>query len=374
MGRAARVLYVNGGCMDYGGISSVMLNYARHMDADAVKIDFLGQGSSYGPRDHEILKMGSRVYHIPAKSQAYMQNVSRMERIIKQGNYDIVHAHADSGNAHILRIAKKCGAVARISHSHNTDYTLTDAGRIRTVVNDLQKLMIPKYATHLWACSKAAGDWLYGGKRKFCTMRNAIEIERYLFSPKSREKIRKQYQIQNRMVIGVVGRLEQRKNHRFLLAMMGKLARQKKPMVLMVVGDGSLSSTFRQYVSAHGLEDFVVFTGSVPNVEEYYSAFDVFVMPSIFEGLPVCAVEAQCNGLPCIFSSNVTDEVDILDTNTFLDIGPGAIGLWADAAIGKAVMGRNLDARKAVEEAGYDITREAGKMQKKYREMVFGRL
>lgn len=367
MQKTIKILYVNGGLMDYGGISSVILNYYKHIDTNLIKIDFLGQGVGNGERDAEILNSGGKVFNILPKSKGYIQNTKMLKRVIEIGEYDIVHAHSDSGNTHILRVAKDCGVNVRISHSHNTNYTIKS--RIRILINDFQKYFIFKYATDMWACSKAAGKWMYGKKHKYSIIRNAIEVDNYLFSREARKQIRNKYNLDREVLIGVVGRIEHRKNQEFLLSILDKLIKRNHLIKLMIVGEGNLKKSLMDYVSNNRLDDYVIFTGIVNDTEKYYSAFDVFAMPSLFEGLPVCAIEAQCNGLPCVFSSCITDEVNILSTNSFVNLERKDI--WIDELLSKAESGRtSLDIKNIMKKAGYDIEYEAKKLEKKYEKMV----
>ncbi len=363
MKKRIRMLYVNGGLMDRGGISSVMMNYYLHFQPDVIQTDFLVHGDGPGERDQEILERGGKIYTVPPKSRHLLKNYMLIKRIIKKGKYDIVHSNADSGNAYILKIAKKCGVPVRISHSHNTDYTIQS--KFRRMLNDIQKKQVPHYATDLWACSKQAGQWLYGRYRKAVVIPNAIDMRRFWFSQEDRTACRKKYGIGEELVIGAAGRLDVQKNHMFLLRVFQIIRMEKPSAKLMLAGDGLLRGELEKYVQQNGLSGKVIFAGQVSHIWQYYSAFDVFAMHSLFEGMPVSALEAQCSGLPCVLSDALSRKVKILPGTVFLSLESEKA--WAEALISATGSGYDRKAVKPyIRKAGFDIEREAGNVQKRY--------
>ena len=356
-----RVLYVNGGRMDFGGISTVMMNYFKHIDSRSVRIDFLVHGNVRGERDDEITDHGSCVYYVPTKSENLIGNYRKIKQILTDGQYQIVHAHADGGNAYILRIAKICNVDIRISHSHSTDFVTEK--RIHVLANQIQKRFIRKYATNLWACSKAAGRWLYE-KSSFDVIPNAVEVERYLFSEQDRAAVRNKYKLDDHYVVGIVGHLASMKNHKFILNVLKMIKIKNGSFRLLIVGDGVLKETLHQHVRELKLENYVIFTGNVNRTECVYSALDLLVMPSLFEGFPMVALEAQCNGLPCLLSTEITDEVKVLDTVEFLDLTEE---IWVDGILKKMrKVRRTTDVMPFFQKRGYDIKYAAECLQTRY--------
>ncbi len=363
MKKTIRLLYINGGMMDRGGISSVMMNYYLCFHPDVIQTDFLVHGSGLGERDQEILEHGGKIYTVPPKSRHLIKNYRQINKIMKMGNYDIVHSNADSGNAYLLKIAKKWGVSVRISHSHNTDYTIQNP--FRRMINDIYKKQIPHYATDLWACSKKAGQWLYGRRSKAVVIHNAIDIHRFRFSMEERTVCRKKYGIGEELVIGTAGRMDVQKNHMFLLRVFQMVLKKEPSAKLILAGDGWLRGRLEEYVRQNGLAGKVIFAGQVSHIWQFYSAFDVFAMPSVFEGLPVSAVEAQCSGLPCVLSDAISKEIKILPDTVFL--GLESEKAWAEALTAAAVSGHDRKAVKPyIRKAGFDIAQEAGKVQKRY--------
>lgn len=363
--RIIKVLYVNGGIMDRGGVSSVMMNYYSHIDPMTVKIDFLVHGLRTGVYDKEILEKGSKIYRVVPKSKNLIQNYKEIKKIILSGEYDIVHAHADSGNAYILKIAKECGVKVRISHSHNTNYTIEN--KVRIFLNNIQKQKIKKYATDLWACSKLAAKWLYGKEGNVYIVNNAIEMEKYQYNENCRSCIRKEYNLMDNFVVGMVGRLGYQKNHDYAIDIISSLKKYIPKVKLVICGDGELKAELIQKINEKKVQNETLLTGQVDNVDEFYSAFDVLIMPSRFEGLPVSIVEAQCNGLPCVLSNKITKEVKITNNIVYLPIKSTDIEQWCRAVIEAK---RNSISKEEFIKSGFDIESEAKKITKKYCSLV----
>ncbi len=362
-----RVLYVNGDLMDGGGISSFMMNYYRHIDHSRVHIDFLVHGNKKSIRDEEIIASGSNIYHVTPKSKSLLANVKQITDLFESTQFDIVHAHADSGNAHVLKIAKKCGIKVRISHSHNTYYTVQN--KIHIILNEVQKKQISKYATNLWACSQEAGTWLYGNLKNVEIVRNAIDIEKYRYNDTNRAKIRKELNIENKFVIGMVGRFDFQKNHNYAISILEKVVPIKSDIVLVMLGDGQLKKTIEKRCNSCGLIEHTRFVGLVKDTVPYYSTFDAFIMPSLFEGLGIAAIEAQCAGLPVFVSDKFPTEVNVTSNVLFLPIYEKGLDLWCKMLLNNIAYNRK-NLWKRVKNAGYDIRTEARKLQNRYFELT----
>ena len=359
--RIIKVLYVNGGIMDRGGVSSVMMNYFLHFDHEIIHVDFLVHGNKKGERDDEIISRGSKIYRVPPKSNNLLKNRKSIKQILKNESYDIVHSHADSGNAYILKIAQECGIRIRISHSHNTGYTIHN--RIRILCNELQKKQVAKYATALWACSEKAGKWLYGDKLKFEVIHNAIELEKYRFNVDKRKTIREELGISDYYVIGNVGRLDYQKNQQFLIKVFAEIQDSKK--CLVIVGEGQDREQIENLILECKQEDKVLLLGQRSDVNDILNVFDVFALPSNFEGLGIVAIEAQANGLYCLCSDQVPDEVAVSEKIEFI---PLEYDQWKEKLNGR--YNRNTAKVELLRKKGYDIVIEAEKMQNTYISMV----
>lgn len=318
MDRVVKVLYVNGNIMKRGGIEAFMMNYFRNIDPAKVHIDFLVHGYGKGEFDEEIQARGSRILHVPTKSKHPLKYVKELKKIFLTGKYDIVHSHVDAMSCWVLKVAKECGIRVRIAHSHNTDHLTTN--RIKYAINEYARNNICRYATHRFACSEAAGRWLFG-ENAFQVIPNAIECDRFRFSEKLRKRMRKEIGFcDENIVIGHVGRFDTQKNQGFLIDVFEKLYQKNPNVRLMLIGDGWMKKSIEVSVREKKLQDVVSFMGSQKDVNNYYNAMDLFVLPSLFEGLGIVLLEAQINGLPAFASDVVPEEVVISDNVKFLPL------------------------------------------------------
>lgn len=359
--RPVRVLYVHGGKLNYGGTEAYMMNYYRHFDRTRLQVDFAVHGFERGVYEDEIEAMGGQVFYLPVKSRDYFGNIRALQKLFQSGRYEIVHAHMDAMNAVVLKQAKKCGIPVRISHSHNTQHQTQNC--LKLMLNDFEKKQVSHYATELLTCSEAAGKWLYGDK-PFTVLHNAIDAEQYRFSPQTREAVRESLGLRDRFVVGHVGRFHFQKNHEFLLEIFRCLHREHPQAALLLVGDGELRTRLEEKIKAYGLTDDVILTGNRSDVASLLQAMDVFLFPSLFEGLGIVLIEAQAAGLPSVASSEVPAEADLTDTVRYLGLEQSP-DVWAQAVwdAGKAVREDRCDDVKA---AGYDITEQARRLEEFY--------
>lgn len=317
-----RILYINGGIMDLGGISSYMMNYYRNIDRDKVQIDFVVHGFEKGVYDDEIINMGGNIYNIPIKSKDYFGNIKALKEIFANNRYKIVHSHMDAMGIIPLKLAKKYNIPVRISHSHNTQHLTNN--KIKFILNEYARKNLYKYSTHMFACSEKAGRWMFGDKLfdrgMVRIIYNAIDIDKFKFDKLKRDKIRKELSIGNDFIIGHVGRFDHQKNHLFLLRLFKKVLDKIENAKLILVGDGALKNIIEKEIIDLGIEKQVILLGARPDVNTLYNVFDMFMLPSLFEGLPVVGIEAQINGLDCLFSTNVPDEIDISNNSYFEDL------------------------------------------------------
>lgn len=364
MNRVVKVLYVNGNIMRRGGIEAFMMNYFRNIDPAKVHIDFLVHGYGKGEFDDEIEAKGSKILHVPTKSKHPIKYVKELKKIFLTGEYDIVHSHVDAMSCWILKVAKKCGVKVRIAHSHNTDHLTTN--RLKYAINEYARKNICKYATHCFACSEAAGRWLFG-KNTFQVIPNAIECDKFRFSGILRKKTREEIGICDKnIVIGHVGRFDTQKNQGFLIDVFEELYQKNHNVRLLLIGDGWMKKSIEVMVREKKLQDVVNFMGSQKDVNNYYNAMDLFTLPSLFEGLGIVLLEAQINGLPAFASDVVPKEVVISDNVTFLPLDKQK---WVSELVESITM---LDSRSDnyIDCEKYDIHRAASMLTEVYIDMV----
>ena len=362
-----KVLFVSGGPLDYGGISSWMFNYIGRIDSVRVKFDFIVHGMERGPREQDAEAFGAKVWHVPYKRQDYSGNRVALEKVFASGEYAIVHSHLDGMNSYILSLAKAAGVPVRISHCHNTGYLTTNP--VRRLIHAAAKRRIPAVATHMFACSEAAALFFYGdalvNAGKVCVIKNAVDLDRYRFDPDARARLRAEFGIPgDAFAVGNIGRFEHQKNHAFLMDAFSKLKAVRRDAVLVIAGDGVLRPEIERQIVSLGLSDSVRLLGYRADADKLYSAFDAFALPSRFEGLGIVLVEAQMAGLPCFASEAVPRDACITDC-TFLPLDASR---WAEA-LHHAKIGDRTPDRRSFEEAGFDIGVEAKKLEAFYEEL-----
>lgn len=360
--KPVKVLYIYGDTLQYGGIEMFMMNMFRNMDREKVQIDFLLQSTRKSPLEEEIKQAGSKIYYAPKPGKNLIGFQRVVRKVLSSGEYRIVHAHCDAMNYRIMKLAKKCGVPVRIAHSHNTEHILNSS--FRTIYYEYCRKMNGKYATHRWACSDAAGRWLFG-QYAYNVIPNAIELEKFQFSEDKRASLRKEFGFTEQdIVLGHVGRFDYQKNHELMVNLLEALKQKRsgKRYRLLLVGDGHLRGEIEKLCKIKRLTDDVIFAGVVPNPQDYYNAMDLFLLPSLFEGYPLVITEAQANGLPCIASSRITREVNI---ENWVKFCPLELPAWENA-VEEQKLDRIEDPTEALTRAGFNVHTAARQLQETY--------
>lgn len=359
---AINILYVNGGPMNRGGIEAFMMNYVRHMDSKVVHIDFAVTGLEKGAYDDELKSLGCKIYRLPKKSKHPIGYQRKLKKVFSTGKYEIIHSHADAMSCWVLKVAKECGIPVRIAHSHNTQHLTTNP--IKLQINEFARKKINKYATDRFACSNEAGKWLFGDA-SFTVIHNAIDANDFAFDVANRKALRKQYNISDDdILLGHVGRFDIQKNHTFLIDMFAELSKRNDSYKLLCVGDGWLRDDIEKQIKDNNLTEKVILAGQQKNAKDYYNAFDLYVFPSLFEGLGFVLIEAQANGLTCINSDDVPQETNLSGADKMLYL-PLEKEVWVDKLLELGTPDR-YDGGKYVAEHGYDITHEVKKLEDIY--------
>lgn len=304
-----------------GGVEAVVMNYYRHIDHSKVQFDFICDDDSTNIPYDEIEKLGGKVILIPPYQKVFKYQ-KELRRVLREGKYKIVHSHINTLSVFPLYAAKKVGVPVRIAHSHST------TNKKEWKKNLLKQVLRPfskKYATNYMCCSELAGRWLFGDKTydegKVYLLNNAIDLDKFKYDKKIRDKKRKELGIkEDTIVIGHIGRFVAQKNHTFLIDIFNQFHKKEKNSILLLAGQGPLQEEIKNKVRELGLDDSVGFLGQRNDANELYQAFDVFLLPSLYEGLPVVGVEAQASGLLCFFSDDMTKETKVLDSTVFMSL------------------------------------------------------
>lgn len=317
-----------------GGVESVIMNYYRHIDKTKFQFDFFVEEGSNEQLFDEIKKFGGEVNIIPK-----MTKILTYERELKKSllnkKYDVVQANLNSLSFIPLRIAKKAKVKVRIANSLSTTHILEG---VRFIVKNILKIFSTIYATHFFYCSDIAGIWLFGKKIKqnnAFKITNAIDQNKFYYDEKEREKLRTQYNINNKVLIGNIGRLSKQKNQELLIEIFDYYHKINPQSALIIIGDGKYKEKIIERINELNLKNDVILIGKkeigIQNkIGKYYSMIDIMVMPSIYEGLPMVGVEGQISGLPFIFSSTISKEVKLQDNCKFLLLD-APLSEWTEA-------------------------------------------
>ena len=349
--------------MERGGLESMLMNYYRYIDREKIQFDFLVHRQERAAYDDEIEAMGGKIYRLPRLvpwSKAYLTALNRF--FDEHPEYRIVHVHQDCLSSVILKAAQQHNIPVRIAHSHSANQDKN----LKYPVKLWYKRSISKYATNLFACGEDAGDWMFGGE-PFQIINNAIDVAAYTYVPTKRQEMRRQLGLENEFTIGHVGRFNQPKNHPFLLDIFAALLKKEPNAVLLLVGGGEGMSKMQEKAQELGIAEHVRFLGVRSDVADLMQTMDVFVFPSLYEGLPVTMVEAQAAGLPCLISDKIPPECIL--TNGLVGVLPLSAEpeTWAAKILEKKNLPR-IDRRSEIAAHGFDITTEAVKLQKFYLE------
>lgn len=349
-----------------GGVESVVMNYYRHIDRTKIQFDFICDEDSTNIPYEEIEKLGGRVILIPPYQKLFKYH-NKLKKILKDGNYKIVHSHINTLSIFSLFAAKCAGVPVRIAHSHSTT---NKKEKKKNLLKQALRPFSKVFATDYMCCSELAGRWLFGNKEydkgNVYLLNNAIDLDKFKYDEEKRKEKRKELNIEDStLVIGHVGRFVEQKNHRFLIDIFNEVHKQKENSILLLAGQGPLMEEMKEKVKILGIEDSVKFLGQRNDINELYQAFDVFCLPSLYEGLPVVGVEAQATGLLCIFSDDMTKEIKVLDTTEFLSLKQSAEE-WTYTILKKSKSFKRKDTQKEITDKNFNIKNEIKKLEREY--------
>ena len=341
--------------MNRGGLETMLMNYYRKLDKTKIQFDFMTNRLERGHYDDEIEALGGKIYRLsPIKPGNYNKYFKELDEFFKEHKeYKVVHSHINENSGFVLKAAKKAGIECRIAHSHLSDLKLDYKYPFRVYARRNLKENVSDY----FACSQRAGEWLFGkeisSSGKVIVLNNAVDTEKFKINKDIRDKVRMELGIEDKKVIGHVGRFNPQKNHEFLIDVFNEVYKNDKGTVLLLIGDGYLKEKIEDKVKKLNLEQGVKFLGVREDIPELMQGMDLFLFPSQFEGLAVVMVEAQAAGLKVITSTGVTKESDITNNVEFIDLSKGA-EYWADIVLNSDFKKRddiNLMIKK-----GYDST------------------
>ncbi len=348
-----------------GGVEAVVMNYYKNIDRNKIQFDFICDDDSTNIPYEEIEKLGGKVIIVPPY-QKLIKFHKEFKRICKENNYKIVHSNANVLSVFPLFAAKYAGVPVRIAHSHSTtNRTEWKKNLLKQVLKPFSKV----FANTYFACTEHAGRWLFGNKAfdkgKVLVVNNGIDVDSYSFNEKVRKEKRNELKLKDTdIVIGHIGRFVKQKNHEFLIDIFNELYKENNNYKLMLIGQGPLQDEMKQKVKDLGIEAAVMFLGQKNDANKYYQAMDLFLFPSLYEGLGMVFVEAQSAALPSVASTEVPVIAQVSDRACFIGLDQ-PIKVWTDKIKEVINQERKVDLKR-VKDAGYDIVTEANKLQQKY--------
>lgn len=347
--------------LEQGGVESVVINYLNHMDSDKVAFDFLVMwGEKKGYHEDYLRSKGCKIFKMENSPKKFFKHGRELRQFFSNHHYDVVHIHAMSALRYrVAKAAKKCGVKTVIYHSHNS------SNGSHLFYHKLLKSRLNKWCDYKFACSIVAGEYMYNGA--FQVINNAIDIPHFSFHENDRSELKRKFGLEDKIVIGNVGRLTEVKNQQFLLKLAPYLETRIKNYVIFCIGEGEQRGELERYIKENALEEHVILAGTVgTEVYRYYSLFDCLAFPSTFEGLSMVLMEAQANGLPVVASNQLSVEHKVTENFRFLPIDEREenFAAWADAI--SSLCTKRTDDAAALTEAGFDIDVEAKKLQEFY--------
>lgn len=335
---------------------------SEYLKEDNIFFDYLVTEQAEDDELGRYRDMGSGIYQLPIDNThgliiRELKINKQYYQFFKDHKYDIVYADTENALRSIhLFMARLAGVPVRVVHSHNTG--LQTESKLSKKISRMIRGCFRFSATHYFACSDLAAEWLFPKmiyeQRQYKILTNGVDLEEFQFDEAKRIEIRSRLNIaEDDLVIGNIGRFMPQKNHQFLLEIFDEVHNVLPDAKLLLIGNGPLKNSIEKMALDMKLQDAVIFVGTTPRVADYLQAMDVFLMPSLFEGLPITGIEAQANGLPCIFADTITRELAITQLVEYCSLNQ-SVTEWAKTVTDAADRGR-IDCRQEIIESGYSI-------------------
>lgn len=358
---------------NFGGIEKMIVNITSELPKDKYHITLLLNKMISEEYRETLLNMGVDIVelqdefiHNPIKR--HLKGVKLFDKYIKEHPVDTIHFHiSNSIDMMYVSVAQKRGVKNRIAHSHNSNAT----SKFKVLMHYTFKTFLKNSPSHYISCSTKAAYWLYSKKKvdrgEVVILKNAIVTKDYLYNEERRQGTRQRYDFGNQFIVGHIGRFNEQKNHRFLIDIFTEFKKLKENAELVLIGEGDLKDEIKQYVKEKGVEDSVRFMGNSNEVPNLLSAMDVFLLPSLYEGLPVVLVETQAASLPALVSNTITKEVDVSKYVKYMSL-ERTPDKWAKGLLKMAEVPRE-DNYQTMYDSGFDIASMVKELDKIYSEL-----
>ena len=349
-----------------GGVEAVVMNFYRNIDRNKIQFTFVCDEDSTDIPYEEIEKLGGKIIIVPPYSKPFKYH-SALKKALKEDDYKIIHSHISTMSVFSLFAAKCAGVPVRIAHSHSTT---NKKEKKKNLMKQVLRPFSKVFATDYMCCSELAGRWLFGNKEydkgNVYLLNNAIDLDKFKYNESLRKKKRKELGIKDdTLVIGHIGRFVAQKNHDFLIDIFNEIHKKNNNSILLLAGQGPLMEDIKNKVKELNLDGSIKFLGQRNDANELYQAFDVFLLPSLYEGLPVVGVEAQASGLLCYLSDDMTKETKVLDITKFMSLN-NTPEEWANNILDDVKKYKRIDTSKEMTAKNFNIKEEAKKLEEYY--------
>lgn len=372
MNQKLRVLQVVGS-LRIGGLENVAMNIIRYSNKEKFDFTYVVYGEEIGFYEEEVKTLGGKVIHIDFPHKGINRFKKELRNIMLSNDFDIVHSHNLFNSGLVMEIAVQCGIPIRIAHSH-TNREEEKVSVPRRLFQSYMRYKINKYSTHRYACSNRAGLYLFGKsfKNDGIICNNGVLTNRFILPESfSKKEFKEKLGInENEKVIGHIGRFVPVKNHILLIQLFEDIHKKYPETKLLLVGDGPLLNECKNYVVQKKIDSSVIFTGSRADIPYIFSIMDVFVMPSLHEGVSVALIEAQCTGTPYVVSDSAfVPESNITGYGTSLSLNERK-EVWEMNVVIQMNRGKNVTALQQVKNKGYDIEDVITKLNLQYQKYI----
>lgn len=359
------------GKMHAGGKKNLVMEYYRHIDRSKMQFDFFCDTDSNSVPKEEIEALGGKVYMIP-RYQNIFANMKTMKKIFKENKYPILHGYNSTMNIFAMLAGMQCGIPVRINESISMGHKDDKKNLIKNLLKPFSKC----FATHYMSNGEVCGRWQFGDTLfdagKVTVFKTVIDVEKHKYELELRKNCRKEFGLENNIVIGHIGRFTVQKNTLFIIDIFNEIAKREPKARLLMIGHGELEEDMMNRMKQYGIEDKVLNLGKREDIHQFYNAMDCFLLPSLYEGLPVVGVEAECCGLPVFFSTEIPRESSPCDNlGFFIGLNKSA-GEWAEKVLSETqkCLKTRSDHREKVRKAGFDSSTEGLGLQQYYQSLI----
>lgn len=354
-----------------GGVETVIMNYYRNINKENIQFDFLYNTKEIA-YEEEIKSLGGQTFKITPRGESIKRYKVDMKNFFENHakEYSAIWVNlCILSNIDWLKYAKKYGIKVRIVHSHNSKNMTT---KVKYMLHKINKQFLKNYATNFWACSEEAGKWFYNKNIResdtYKIINNAINVQEYKFNDEIRKKYRQEMQIDKDLVIGHIGRMHFQKNQEFLIDIFYEINKINANTHLLLIGNGEDKEKIKEKVKKLNLEDNVSFLGIRTDIKELMQTMDVFVFPSLFEGLPLVLLEVQANGIDIYVSKEgIPQSAKMCENFEFISLNKSAQE-WAKIILSKKHT--RIDNDEKIKQSGYDIREESKKLEKEFMQLI----